>query len=123
MWLNGSEVRLHAESPMKNFFCSMMKYLLFHAKVKFTKCGDNAGMGQCDKYQGLVDLLALLVTANFRDLPSIEELTKVDSVRWVRVLFCYVLDLNKAKTLNLDRNRSDFTNDLMTLEMSVSEIN
>ena len=60
----------------------MMKYLLFHAKMKFTKCGDNFGMGQCDKYQGLVDLLALLVVDNYKDLPSIDELTKVDSVRY-----------------------------------------
>lgn len=59
----------------------MMKYLLFHAKIKFTKCGDNSGMGKCDIYQGMVDLLALLVIDNFRDLPSIEELRKVDTVR------------------------------------------
>ncbi|XP_053395117.1 zinc finger FYVE domain-containing protein 26-like [Mercenaria mercenaria] len=67
-----------------NLIMSMMKYLLFHAKMKFTKCGDNAGMGQCDKYQGLVDILALLVVDNYKDLPSIDELTKVDSVRRLR---------------------------------------
>ncbi|KAL4238418.1 hypothetical protein ACF0H5_003126 [Mactra antiquata] len=67
-----------------NLIMSMMKYLLFHAKIKFTKCGDNVGMGQCDIYQGMVDLLALLVIDNFRDLPSIEELRKVDTVRRLR---------------------------------------
>ena len=59
----------------------MMKYLLFHAKIKFIKTGENQGMAQCDMYQGLVDLLGLFVTANYRDLPSLQELTKVDSVR------------------------------------------
>lgn len=59
----------------------MMKYLLFHAKIKFTNDGDNSGMGQCDVYQGLVDLLGLLVVDNFRDLPSLEELVKTDTVR------------------------------------------
>lgn len=59
----------------------MMKYLLFHAKIKFTSNGDNVGMGQCDRYQGLVDLLGLLVVDNFKDLPSLEELMKMDSVR------------------------------------------
>lgn len=63
------------------FFSSMMKYLLFHAKIKFTSDGDNGGMGQCDIYQGLVDLLGLFVVDNFRDLPSLEELTKMDTVR------------------------------------------
>ncbi|XP_052767439.1 zinc finger FYVE domain-containing protein 26-like isoform X2 [Mya arenaria] len=63
---------------------SMMKYLLFHAKIKFTSHGDNGGMGRCDLYTGMVDLLGLLVVDNFRDLPSLEELTKVDSVRRLR---------------------------------------
>jgi len=58
-----------------------MKYLLFHAKMKFTSAGDNGGMGQCDIYTGMVDLLALLVNDNFRDLPSLDELTKMDCVR------------------------------------------
>jgi len=58
-----------------------MKYLLFHAKMKFTSAGDNGGMGRCDIYTGMVDLLALLVNDNFRDLPSLDELTKMDCVR------------------------------------------
>ncbi|KAL3872697.1 hypothetical protein ACJMK2_035906 [Sinanodonta woodiana] len=67
-----------------NLIISMMKYLLFHAKMKFIKCGENIGMTQCDQYQGLVDLLGLLVSDNYRDLPSIHELTKVDSVSRLR---------------------------------------
>ncbi|KAK3587800.1 hypothetical protein CHS0354_042763 [Potamilus streckersoni] len=67
-----------------NLIISMIKYLLFHAKMKFIKCGENHGMTQCDQYQGLVDLLGLLVSANYRDLPSIHELTKVDSVSRLR---------------------------------------
>ena len=61
----------------------MMKYLLFHAKMKFIKTGENQGMARCDMYQSLVDLLGLLVTANYKDLPSLQELTKMDSVRYV----------------------------------------
>lgn len=63
---------------------SMMKYLLFHAKMKFIKTGENQGMAQCDMYQSLVDLLGLFVTANYRDLPSLQELIKVDYVRRLR---------------------------------------
>ena len=40
-------------------------------------------MARCDMYQSLVDLLGLLVTANYKDLPSLQELTKMDSVRYV----------------------------------------
>ncbi|KAK6181134.1 hypothetical protein SNE40_009062 [Patella caerulea] len=63
---------------------SMIKQLLFQAKMKFLKCGDNKNIGQCDMYQTRVDLLKILVEANYRNLPTIEELTKVDTVRRLR---------------------------------------
>ena len=47
------------------------------------KTEENQGMARCDMYQSLVDLLGLLVTANYKDLPSLQELTKMDSVRYV----------------------------------------
>ena len=49
----------------------------------FIKTGENQGMARYDMYQSLVDLLGLLVTANYKDLPSLQELTKMDSVRYM----------------------------------------
>ena len=49
----------------------------------FIKTEENQGMARCDMYQSLVDLLGLLVTANYKDLPSLQELTKMDSVMYV----------------------------------------
>ncbi|XP_046355808.2 zinc finger FYVE domain-containing protein 26-like isoform X1 [Haliotis rufescens] len=63
---------------------SMMRQLLFQAKLKFLHCGENQGVGLCDMYQTRVDLLKILVGDNYKDLPSIKELTKVDTVRRLR---------------------------------------
>ncbi|KAL5010744.1 hypothetical protein ScPMuIL_013049 [Solemya velum] len=52
--------------------------------MKFIKCGDNTGMAHCDMYQSRIDLLGTLVKAQFKDLPSIQDLTKVDSVKRLR---------------------------------------
>ena len=62
-------------------YFSMMKTLLFHAKMKFTKSKNGSdGIAQCDIYQSRIDLLSILVSDNFKDLPSIQELTKPDIV-------------------------------------------
>ncbi|OWF55424.1 Zinc finger FYVE domain-containing protein 26 [Mizuhopecten yessoensis] len=63
---------------------SMMKSLLFHAKMKFSECGETQGLGQCELYQGRIDILGVLVADNYRDLPSLQELTKPDIVRRLR---------------------------------------
>lgn len=63
---------------------SMMRHLLFHAKVRFTKCMENRLMVQCDQYSTLVDLLKVLLASNYPDLPSIQELTKTESVTRLR---------------------------------------
>ncbi|ESP02327.1 hypothetical protein LOTGIDRAFT_238051 [Lottia gigantea] len=67
-----------------NLIISMISQLLFQAKMKFLKLGDNNGIGQCDMYQTRVDLLKILVESNYRNLPTIEQLTKVDTVRRLR---------------------------------------
>jgi hypothetical protein len=52
-----------------------------HAKMKFTKSKNGSdGIAQCDIYQSRIDLLSILVSDNFKDLPSIQELTKPDIV-------------------------------------------
>jgi len=61
-------------------FNSMMKTLLFHAKMKYIKCGETQGMARCELYQSRIDLLALLVADNYQDLPSLQELTKSDII-------------------------------------------
>ncbi|XP_069118425.1 uncharacterized protein [Argopecten irradians] len=63
---------------------SMMKTLLFHAKMKFSECGESRGLGQCELYQGRIDILGVLVADNYRDLPSLQELTKPDTIRRLR---------------------------------------
>lgn len=60
----------------------MMKTLLFHAKITFSKSTKGAdGIVLCDVYQSRIDLLSILVTDNFTDLPSLQELTKTEIVR------------------------------------------
>ncbi|GAB1601368.1 finger FYVE domain-containing 26-like [Argonauta hians] len=63
---------------------SMMRHLLFHAKVRFTRCMENRLMILCDQYSTLVDLLKVLLSSNYPDLPSIQELTKSESVTRLR---------------------------------------
>ena len=59
----------------------MMKYLLFNAKIKFLSVMDNDAVDQCDMCMGRVDLLNLLIVANCAYVPSIQQLTKLDSLR------------------------------------------
>ncbi len=59
----------------------MMKDLLFNAKIKFLSAMDNEGVDQSDMCIGRVGLLNLLVVANCANIPSIQQLTKIDSLR------------------------------------------
>ena len=60
---------------------SVIRQLLFQAKIGFQNMGDSGMVDQCDVYLARVDLLRVMVGANFQDLPTIRELTKMDSVR------------------------------------------
>ncbi|XP_059142669.1 zinc finger FYVE domain-containing protein 26-like, partial [Physella acuta] len=62
-----------------NLIISVMKQLLFHAKLDF-----NYNIGQCDMYLARLDLLKTMVEANYQDLPTLRELTKQDTVRRLR---------------------------------------
>ncbi|GFO26040.1 Zinc finger fyve domain-containing protein 26 [Plakobranchus ocellatus] len=63
---------------------SVMKQLLFQAKIGFQNAGDSGMTAQCDTYLAHVDLLRVMVGAHFQDLPTIKELTKIDTVRRLR---------------------------------------
>ena len=63
------------------FDYSMLKYLLFNAKIKFLSVMDTKGVDQCDMCIGRIDLLNLLVVANCSHIPSVHQLTKLDSLR------------------------------------------
>ncbi|KAK3093553.1 hypothetical protein FSP39_017239 [Pinctada imbricata] len=59
---------------------SMMKTLLFHAKMRFSASGESQGLAQSEVYQSHIDLLAVLMDDNYSDLPSLQELTKKDVI-------------------------------------------
>ncbi|KAI8788313.1 zinc finger FYVE domain-containing protein 26 [Biomphalaria glabrata] len=63
---------------------SVMKQLVFHAKLDFVESHDADLMDQSDLYMARIDLLQVMVEANYQDLPTIRELTKQDSVRRLR---------------------------------------
>ena len=47
----------------------------------FLKGGDSGMIGKCDTYQTRVDLLKILLEANYPDLPTLQELSKMDTAR------------------------------------------
>lgn len=63
---------------------SIIRELLFRAKVIFLKSGDASMTAQCDGYQARVDLLKILLEDNYPDLPTLQELTKMDTARRLR---------------------------------------
>ncbi|KAK7103379.1 hypothetical protein V1264_018289 [Littorina saxatilis] len=60
---------------------SIIRELLFRAKMIFLKGGDSGMIGKCDAYQTRVDLLKILLEANYPDLPTLQELSKTDTAR------------------------------------------
>ncbi|XP_019625924.1 PREDICTED: zinc finger FYVE domain-containing protein 26-like [Branchiostoma belcheri] len=63
---------------------SMLRYLLFNAKMKFMKAGESSGIEMCDTYLSHVDVLKMLAQAHFQGLPSIQELQSKDKARRLR---------------------------------------
>ena len=66
-------------------FHSMLKSLLFSAKIKFVSASHNSGLEQCEIYLDRVNLLDLLVTHNCVHIPSVQQLTKIDVVRYANI--------------------------------------
>ncbi len=60
----------------------MLRYLLFKAKLKFLTCGLQSGVEQCGLYLDRVNLLDQLLTSSCCYLPSLQQLTKPDQLRY-----------------------------------------
>ncbi|XP_070571338.1 zinc finger FYVE domain-containing protein 26-like isoform X2 [Ptychodera flava] len=67
-----------------NLVISMIQTLLLNAKVRYMKCGESSGVALCDTYLSRVDILTLMLSANYKNIPTIEELIKSDSARRIR---------------------------------------
>ncbi|PIK34340.1 putative zinc finger FYVE domain-containing protein 26 [Apostichopus japonicus] len=63
---------------------SMMRTLLFNAKLKFAHGEESNWVEKCDTYLSTVDLLKLFVANNCADIPSIQELAQAEKARNVR---------------------------------------
>ena len=63
------------------FYFSMLRLLLFHAKMKFVKAVDQEKLALCDIYMARVDLLDLLVSNNCSHIPTVQQLIRLDSLR------------------------------------------
>jgi zinc finger FYVE domain-containing protein 26 len=58
-----------------------MKFLLLNAKLLFVKEHYTDGVGLCEAYSNRVEVLSLLLSAYYTDLPTVEELAKIDNIR------------------------------------------
>ena len=62
-------------------FCSMMKFLLLNAKLLFMREHYADGVALCETYSNIVEVLSLLLSDYYLDLPTVEELCKLDNIR------------------------------------------
>lgn len=58
----------------------IMKNLLFSAKMIFVKAARSHDLALCDSYSSKVDLLKILVTASYQDIPSLHEIVRPAAV-------------------------------------------
>ncbi|CAN9501956.1 unnamed protein product [Ophioblennius macclurei] len=62
----------------------IMKQLLFSAKLMFVKVGRSQDLALCDSYIGKVDVLKILVTANYKYIPSLDDILETSAVTRLR---------------------------------------
>ncbi|XP_015206656.2 zinc finger FYVE domain-containing protein 26 isoform X1 [Lepisosteus oculatus] len=62
----------------------IMKQLLFSAKVMFVKVGQSQDLALCDSYISKVDVLKILVTANYKYIPSLDDILQPAAVTRLR---------------------------------------
>ncbi|KAG8454771.1 hypothetical protein GDO86_001117, partial [Hymenochirus boettgeri] len=62
----------------------IMKNLLFSAKIIFVKAARSHDLALCDSYSSKVDLLKILVAANYQDIPSLDEIVRPAAVTRLR---------------------------------------
>ncbi|XP_061156343.1 zinc finger FYVE domain-containing protein 26 isoform X1 [Syngnathus typhle] len=62
----------------------IMRQLLFSAKLMFVKVGRNQDLALCDSYIGKVDVLKILVAANYKHIPSLDDILETVAVTRLR---------------------------------------
>ncbi|KAG7510729.1 zinc finger FYVE domain-containing protein 26 [Solea senegalensis] len=62
----------------------VMRQLLFSAKLMFVKVGRNQDLALCDSYISKVDVLKILVTANYKYIPSLDDILEISAVTRLR---------------------------------------
>ncbi|KAG9336768.1 hypothetical protein JZ751_003116 [Albula glossodonta] len=62
----------------------IMRQLLFSAKLMFVKVGRNQNLVLCDSYISKVDVLKILVTANYKYIPSLDDILEIAAVTRLR---------------------------------------
>ncbi|XP_072314504.1 zinc finger FYVE domain-containing protein 26 [Eucyclogobius newberryi] len=62
----------------------IMKQLLFSAKLMFVKVGRSQDLALCDSYISKVDVLKILVMANYKYIPSLDDILETSAVTRLR---------------------------------------
>ncbi|KAM8915638.1 zinc finger FYVE domain-containing protein 26 isoform 3-T6 [Spinachia spinachia] len=62
----------------------IMRQLLFSAKMMFVKVGRSHDLALCDSYISKVDVLKILVTANYKYIPSLDDILENSAVTRLR---------------------------------------
>uniref|UniRef100_A0A3Q4GDG0 Zinc finger FYVE domain-containing protein 26 n=1 Tax=Neolamprologus brichardi TaxID=32507 RepID=A0A3Q4GDG0_NEOBR len=62
----------------------IMRRLLFSAKLMFVKVGRSHDLALCDSYISKVDVLKILVTANYKYVPSLDDILETSAVTRLR---------------------------------------
>lgn len=62
----------------------MIELILYHAKLKFLKCGDFDGIELTESYCSQIETVKTLVESNWNDIPTMLELTQSESLRRLR---------------------------------------
>ncbi|XP_072425192.1 zinc finger FYVE domain-containing protein 26 isoform X1 [Chiloscyllium punctatum] len=62
----------------------IIKQLLFSAKMMFVKAGRSQDLALCDSYISKVDVVKILVAANYQDVPSLEQILKPAAITRLR---------------------------------------
>lgn len=62
----------------------IMKQLLFSAKLMFVKVGRSQDLALCDSYISKVDVLKILVSANYKYIPSLDDILEMSAVTRLR---------------------------------------
>lgn len=69
-----------------------MQFLLFNAKLLFVKAQYSEGVSLCETYSNRVEVLSLLLSAYYLDLPSVDDLSSIDNIRY-SVTYAYMHSL------------------------------